>query len=99
MIIVSTTMQDLESAAGCAVTGGGTQVHHVIGWTKDNGNTNIDVGWPAAGTTGSPNRAGPSPSATASSNGFRHPNSTPAKPAPTSTTPEHILRPPDEDDP
>ena len=31
------------TAPGCTVPGYGTQVHHIQGWAKDNGQTNIDV--------------------------------------------------------
>ena len=31
------------TAPGCPVPGYGTQVHHIAGWAKDNGQTNIDV--------------------------------------------------------
>jgi hypothetical protein len=165
-IIVSTTMQDLESAAGCAVTGGGTllpmsevirlashahhylvvydkhtriplhlfrsrrcaspgqrivlhdrdrgctfpdctvpgygtQVHHVISWTKDNGHTNIDVEVLACGGH---NRLAESGWTVTIGNGIVEWIPPPQLDTGQARTniyhhPERILRPPDEHDP
>jgi hypothetical protein len=56
---------------GCTVPGYGTQVHHIVNWTRTAKPTSTSKCWPAVGTTATPNEAGPSSSKTASCNGSR----------------------------